>query len=75
MIGKCRCNRCYKQGQIVWMEHIGDTKPRSLTIKGALIEPTGKIIGKPKWKCPKCGYTRTGRGPSGADLREMLKKR
>lgn len=75
-MGSCRCYPCYERGEIVWMEHVGDTKPRSPASKGALIQPfTGRILGKPKWKCPKCGWTRVGRGHSAADMQEEMKRK
>lgn len=58
------------------MVYIGNVKPRTPLSKGALLQPlTREIIGKPKWKCPECGYIRVGRGNSWATMKEKQKGR
>lgn len=69
------CSECYRNGKKVEMIYIGYAKPRSPSSKGAFVQSlTGEVIGKPKWKCPECGYTRIGRGDSLADMVEKQKE-
>lgn len=67
------CNKCYEDGKKSDMKYVGKVNPQSPFSKGALLNPlTGEVEGKPKFKCPRCGYYRSGRGKSWADLQEEL---
>ena len=69
------CNKCYEKGKKVEMALISHVEPQSPLSKGALFNPiTGEVQGKPKYQCPRCGYIKSGRGKSLADLQEEMLK-
>ena len=70
------CNNCYDKGKKVEMTCIGETKPQTTKEEQQIIHnlPGAKILGKKKWKCPECGYARTGNEKSMADMLEEQKK-
>jgi len=57
------------------MTCIGETKPHLTEEKQQIIKnmPFAKPLGKKKWKCPECGYKRTGDESSMADLKEEFR--